>query len=505
MTSRSRFRMLLDEAPAEVPAIEFDGRWTTWGEIRQVARAIEQTLASLGLNGGARIGVVLEDRPEHVAALLAIIASNQCVVTISPLQPVERLRENIADSGVGALLASPAMIERIGTIPVSIPQLTLTLEGLPLVRSRVAHQRGADGAARAAGVTVEMLTSGTTGPPKRVAITDRQFDAALATTVPVPPDGVLFRSGTTLVTTPLVHIGGFWGSLGPLYAGRSIVLLGKFDLDRWVDAVVRHRPRAVAMVPATLRAILAGGVPAEKLSSIQVATAGTAPVPVALTEEMLATYGIRVLPTYGATEFAGGVTAWTLGQHREWWDRKKGSVGRALPGVELRVVDELGEVVASGNQGILQIRGHQSPSGIHAWQSTNDLASLDEDGFLWIHGRADDAIVRGGFKVHPDQVREVLETHPAVREASVAPMDDVRLGQVPVAAVEWEPGAGPRPTSKELVDLCRNNLLPYEVPSRIVVLDALPRTSSMKVSRADLLEIFEREVQAETSAEHASA
>ncbi|RNL61081.1 long-chain fatty acid--CoA ligase [Nocardioides marmoriginsengisoli] len=503
MTSRSRFRLLLENAPGDARAIEFEGRWTTWGELRQVASTIQQSLRTLGLNGAARIGVVLEDRPEHVAALLAIIAGDQCVVTVSPLQPAERMRGDIAGSGVSALLASPSMLEVVGTLPAAPHLLELTLDGASVARQPVGRQRGAGDAVGAPGITVEMLTSGTTGPPKRISIADQQFDAALTTSVPAPPDGALFRSGTTLVTTPLVHIGGFWGSLGPLYAGRSIVLLGKFDLDRWVDAVVRHRPRAVAMVPATLRAVLSGDVPREKLASIEVATAGTAPVPVALTEEMLDRYGVRVLPTYGATEFAGGVTAWTLGQHREWWERKKGSVGRALPGVELRVVDDHGDEIPHGEHGILEIRGRQSPSGIHAWQPTSDLASLDEDGFLWIHGRTDDAIVRGGFKVHPNDVRAVLERHPAVREASVAPLPDARLGQVPVAAVEWEPGAGPRPTAEELFVLCRQHLTPYEVPARIVVLDELPRTSSMKVSRTELLDIVRSD--AIGASEHARA
>ncbi len=508
MTSRSRFRVLLDEAPGSANAIEFDGDWTTWGDIAQVAGSIDGALLSLGLDGSARVGVVLEDRPEHVAALLAIIASDRCVVTISPLQPAERMRSDIADSGVLVVLASPRMLERLGNaIPGTPHVLCLTANGVEVSRSSLVRQRGAGDSASAfaPSVTVEMLTSGTTGPPKRIAITDEQFDAALATTVPSPPDGELFRSGTTLVTTPLVHIGGFWGSLGPLYAGRCIVLLGKFDLERWVDAVVRHRPRAVAMVPATLRAILAAGVPAEKLSSIQVATAGTAPVPAELADAMLEAYGIRVLPTYGATEFAGGVTAWSLDQHRRWWDTKKGSVGRPLPGVELRVVADNGSEVARGDQGVLEIRGRQSPSGVVEWQRTSDLASLDGDGFLWIHGRADDVIVRGGFKVHPDEVRRVLEQHPGVREAAVAPLEDQRLGHVPVAAVEVEPGAIAVPTAEELYQLCREHLTPYEVPTRILVLDHLPRTSSMKVSRTDLLEIIQEHLVREKTDQRAGA
>ncbi|CAN5703227.1 hypothetical protein BH11ACT8_BH11ACT8_06100 [soil metagenome] len=333
-------------------------------------------------------------------------------------------------------------------------------------------------------VVVEMLTSGTTGPPKRVRISDRQFDAALTTSVPEPPVGELFRRGVTLVTTPLVHIGGFWGALGPLYAGRRIVLMPKFALEPWLDAVRAHRPRAVSLVPAGLRAVLDAGVPPAELDSVDVITTGTAPCPVELIETFLDRYGIRVLPTYGATEFAGAIATWSVQLHEKWWTLKKGSAGRAMPGTRLRVVGEDGQEVPSGTEGRLEVQTRQSAEGAGVWVRTSDLACLDDDRFLWIRGRADDAIVRGGFKIHPEKVRQVLEAHPAVREAAVAPLPDDRLGQVPVAAVELCSAVEPA----ELKEHCRRHLLPYEVPVRIVVLDELPRTPSSKVSRVELLE-----------------
>jgi acyl-CoA synthetase (AMP-forming)/AMP-acid ligase II len=119
---------------------------------------------------------------------------------------------------------------------------------------------------------------------------------------------------------------------------------------------------------------------------------------------------------------------------------------------------------------------------------TSDLARLDEDGFVWIHGRADDAIILGGFKIQPEQVRQALERHPAVQEAAVAALPDARLGHVPVAAVEVRPGLKP-PSEEELVASCREVLTPYEVPVHIVIVDALPRTPSSKVSRVDLVDL----------------
>jgi acyl-coenzyme A synthetase/AMP-(fatty) acid ligase len=192
--------------------------------------------------------------------------------------------------------------------------------------------------------------------------------------------------------------------------------------------------------------------------------------------------------TYGATEFAGAVAGWTLALHERWWQGKAGSAGRAFDGVELRVTGEDGAELPVGRTGRLEVRTEQSTRGGRAWVRTSDLARIDADLFVWIEGRADDAIIRGGFKVQPETVKRVLETHPAVREAAVAGLPDARLGEVPVAAVEVEPDQ-PTPEIAELVALCRGRLTPYEVPVHIVVLDALPRTPSSKVSRVEFLEL----------------
>ncbi|GAB2857213.1 class I adenylate-forming enzyme family protein [Nocardioides pacificus] len=490
MRTRDRFRQLLDEAPGDADAIEYDEQWTTWGTLQQIGRDLERELTARGLGESARVGVILENTPEHVAVLVALIGSGRCVVTLSPLQPPQRLAADIAASELPAVVGSTEALARPGVAAAvtSGGVLELSRDGVhstgPLV------ERAPAASDSSPGVVVEMLTSGTTGPPKRVLLGERQFDTALATSVPAPPEGKLFRSGVTLVVTPLVHIGGFWGALGPVYAGRRVSLMAKFSLEPWLRAVVRHRPRATGLVPAALRSILRAEVSPAQLESLQVITTGTTFCPPELIDEMFEAYGIRVLPTYGATEFAGAVAMWTYPLHEKYWATKAGSAGRALPGVSLRVTDADGAVLSAGEMGHLEIRSKQTPVGEHEWLRTSDLAEVDTDGFLWIRGRADDAIIRGGFKVHPDHVRSVLEKHPSVREAAVAPRADERLGQVPVAGVELEPGQ-PVPDEAELVAHCRETLTPYEVPVSIVVLDELPRTPSSKVSRVDLLERIE--------------
>lgn len=491
MRSRDRFLQLLEQAPADDEAIEYDEQWTTWGDLQRIDAALDRELTARGLGEGTRVGLVLESRPEHVAVLLGLIARGRCIVTMSPMQPPERLAADITASNVPVLVGSPEALARAGVREAASDAVVLELTPTVLRSIGRPDVRTSSPADVSPNVIVEMLTSGTTGPPKRVRINERQFDSALSTSVPTPPDGALFRSGVTIVVTPLVHIGGFWGALGPLYAGRRVVLMGKFALDPWLRAVEVYRPRATGLVPAALRAVLNAQVAPDRLASIDVVTTGTTACPPELVDAFLETYAIRVLPTYGATEFAGAVAYWTKKMHEKWWATKAGSAGRALPGVTLRVTDPEGAELPVGETGHLEIRSRQSPAGENDWLRTSDLAAVDEDGFLWIRGRADDAIVRGGFKIHPDTVRKALELHPAVHEAAVAPLADERLGQVPVAGVELEPGTSRGDDGAlvaELVALCRQHLMPYEVPTQIAILDALPRTPSSKVSRVDLIE-----------------
>lgn len=485
---RRRIAQLLEQAPPDAEAIEFDGVWWTWRQLGAIAAAVDEALVVAGIGGAGRVGVVLENRPEHAAAVLAILSSGRCLVTMSPLQPPDRLAADLHRSGVPVVIASPEVLARPGVqAAAAAAGLVLQLEPDGRVRP-VAGAAPAD-AEPSPGVAVEMLTSGTTGPPKRVRLTDRQLDAGMVSGGQQPPEGKLLRTGLALVHTPLVHIGGLWGILAALYAGRRAVLFPRWQLESWVAAVEKYRPRASGLVPAALRTVIDADVPRDKLVSLVAVTSGTAPCPPEVADAFQQKYGIRVLMTYGATEFAGAVAGWTLPLNLEWWDRKKGSAGRAFPGAELRIVSPQGDELPPGTVGHLEIRSAQAPQGGEYWQRTSDLAELDHDGFLWIRGRADDAIIRGGFKVHPDVVRKVLEKHPAVLEAAVAGRDDPRLGQVPVAAVELRPGAE-APDPAELIALCRRELIAYEVPTEVLVLRELPRGPSMKVSRPDLLDLF---------------
>lgn len=490
-----RLARLLVEAPQEAGAIEFEGSWWTWGQLQSTARALNAVLDDLGSEPGARVGLVVENRPEHIAVIAALLASSRCIVTLSPLQPPERLSADIRGSRLPVVLAAGDVLTRPGVmVAIESGGLVIELDQTGGLRKRGGH---ADPPAETSpGIAIEMLTSGTTGPPKRVRLSATQLDAGMIANGQKPKQDRLLRDAVAILSAPMVHIGGIWGAVSALYTGRRIALLRRFEVTAWAELVERHRPRATGLTPAAIQMVLDAGIEPRRLASLQVITSGAAPCPPELAQRLFDEYGIRVLAHYGATEFAGVIAAWSLPLHVEWWSAKAGSVGRPLPGIELRVVSPDGATLEPGEVGNLEIRSKQSPAGDDAWVGTSDLAAIDADGFLWIHGRADDAIIRGGFKIHPDHVKAALERHPAVREAAVAPLPDPRLGQVPVAAVSVRADA-PRPDMTELVATCRQVLTPYEVPVHIAVLDELPRTPAMKVSRVDILELVRQSMESQ--------
>jgi long-chain acyl-CoA synthetase len=472
--------------------LECDGRWTPWGSVRTLTERIDRELTAAGCQAGGRVAVVLSNRMESVAALIAIFRGGRTLVTISPLQPPDRLSDDLAASAAPFVLA-PAALWSDEVFNRAVADLGATGWRLDDGELDVQLRGTTEAVSGDPTVSIEMLTSGTTGAPKRIPLTRAQLEASLASALrhndrpevrTKPP-----LTGTVgLVTLPIVHIGGLWSLLQSLVAARPIAMLDRFTVPGWHALVTQYRPAVAGLPPAAMRSVLDSDIPREDLASIRAINAGTSPVDPALVDAFFARYGIPILVVYGATEFSGAVAGWTVKDFHARWTDKRGSVGRAFPGVRLRVVDEDGAALGAHESGRLQVATLQA-GGAGDWITTSDLAHLDEDGFLYIDGRADDVIVRGGFKVSPETVVRALRAHPAVADAAVAPIPDQRLGQIPVAAVELRPGAAT--DGEALREHCRATLTPYEVPARVFVVDALPRGAALKVDRRRLIAMLE--------------
>ena len=372
--------------------------------------------------------------------------------------------------------------KRAGSAGVSISMREPQVAGVPGIERRDGNQRHTEAES---GVVLYILTSGTTGPPKRQAIKTAVLERTVFSVTSgekappdAPPELAYWQFGGIGVCQLIAGV----------HNGRRIAVLERFSVDGWVHAVKTHRIARSGVQPAVVRMLLDADVAKEDLASLQLIISASGPLDPETRDEFEDRFGIPIMRAYGATEFAESLCAWTADMTREFGAAKRDSVGRALPDTQLRIVEEdTGAEVPTGEQGLLEAK--VAPLGPD-WIRTTDIASIDADGFVTLHGRADGAINRGGFKVQPETVRRVLISHPAVRDACVVAVPDRRLGQVPFAAIEPTPGATV-PSDHELEELIRGALPPYNVPVAFAAVDELPRNPALKVSLPAVAALYE--------------
>jgi acyl-coenzyme A synthetase/AMP-(fatty) acid ligase len=499
----SRLAALLAVAD-DAPQMLYDGTWYTWDAIRDSAR--QALVAVSGIDRHAAVGVVCRNHPLVLGAILGLLSDGRCILPfpvhgsdeyvakeVRALQPEVLLaveedwrREPLA--AAGADLA----IRRIHV--TDLPDHTAEYTSIAEV------QGNAEPATYPEGTAFVLQTSGTTGTPKRVPVSYRNIDAAIdamrkrAKSDRGPEEPPRLRNSVALLNTPVSHTSGMLAFCLNCVEGRRLALLDKFEPTAWAELVRDYKIASAGVPPAALAMLLDADVPVEWLSSLKMIRSGTAPLDPDLALRFEEHFQVPVVQAYGATEFQG-VTAWSLSDHQRFGTTKRGSVGRPLPGVRLRVVDpETGEDVAPGDAGRLDISSSAaSVTTASGWVSTNDRARIDDDGFLWILGRLDDMINRGGLKVDSSAVARALREHPSIADAAVVGVSDPRLGEVPCAAVVLSESAGDMLSSDLASTLgahLRRQMPPYMLPARYAVVAALPLNASMKVDRRAVTALF---------------
>jgi long-chain acyl-CoA synthetase len=479
------------------PMLEFDGSWYSRAALAGLANQLIGILDDR-CHGANRIGLIVRNRPSILAAILGLIVGRRTIVMINALQSQERLVGELAALKLAAVIGEArywdptvvAAAREAGSLQLILPDDL----GGPIVVGEDGPDPVGDRANGDPAVALELLSSGTTGAPKRVPILWKTLEAALNSahgTVMFGGDEAALASADlppSISGLSLGNIGGIYILLPSTLIGQRIVMLEKFAVAPWVRAVEQHRPVILSVQPVGLRMILDENVPRAALSSLKCIVSGASHLDPDLQDRFEAEYGLRVFGAYGATEFCGSIVMWDDRLYDEFRDLKRGSVGRPAPGVGVRIIDlASNEPAATGSVGRIEAKVERvSPD----WIRTTDLGFLDEDGFLFITGRSDDAINRGGYKVVPAEVIDVLRSHAAVLDAAVVGLPDARLGEVPVAAVEIRNGHD-IPSEEELRQYARSRLLAYQVPTQILTVDALPRNASLKVMLPAVRELFQ--------------
>lgn len=464
-------------------AIQFEGFWLSWGDINRTAHAVVLELEKSGVKPGSPVIFVSRNRPSAYATLLALLSQGYAIRLMYPFQSAASLARQIEHQPAAALLAaesefSPEICEVL---------LRLGMAGIAVDDQAVLGGKGCEPSTIIFDTTpntrqIGILTSGTTGPPKQFAVSYQLIENYVANSgkdvVSEPP---------ALLYFPLANITGIYTSLPPLISGQRMVLLDRFSLAGWHQFVRHFKPTSSGIPPAAMSELLAADIPASDLASLQYMGSGAAPLDPALHREFESRYDIPILLSYGATEFGGPVSAMTLDQHRKWGEQKFGSVGIPFPGFSIRVVDsQSGRTLRANEEGVLEVI---SPRVSQQWIRTSDLGVIDGDGFVFLRGRDDGAIMRGGFKVLPESIEAVLLIHPMIVAASVVSAPDARLGEVPGAAIKIE-DIGVAPRIEDIEAHLREHLLATHIPVHWRIVNDLPTTPSFKIDRPAVKRLF---------------
>jgi long-chain acyl-CoA synthetase len=326
------------------PAIEFEGRWHSWGELRRDADRVNALLRASGIDDNAPVAFVPRNRPSSISALLALLAGGRTVRMIYAFQSAQPIARDIVRLQPAAVILDAADIAD----PIAETLVAEGLAAIVLGEGSIDAVAGAETASRdAAGrmgpqePLIEILTSGTTGPPKQFPIRHRMIAENLVGSAALEPHAQ--ASAATLppylLYFPLGNISGIYSTIPTLIRGQRACLLDRFSIAEWHSYVLRHRPAHSGIPPAAMRAMLDADIPAADLASIKAMGVGAAPLDPALQREFEDRYGIPILLSYGATEFGGPVCAWSPELHAAWSKAKLGSVGRPISGAQLRIVD----------------------------------------------------------------------------------------------------------------------------------------------------------------------
>jgi len=482
----------LDRAAADRaghPAVRMDDLVLDYSELQEAVGRVTSMLSSLGVAPGDRVGVMLPNIPAFPMAFYGALGAGAVVVPMNPLLKAREVEFYLGDSGAKVLFAwYPAAGEAAkgaaatGTrlITVDEPDMRSLLAGLFAVHVRAERADDDD--------AVILYTSGTTGRPKGAQLTHanlaRNAELTAATLIGAGPDDVVMGC------LPLFHVFGLTCGLNAtMVGGGTLTLLPRFDAGQALDIIARDQVTIFEGVPTMYAGMLhhPSGADADA-SSLRVCVSGGAAMPVEILHGFEKVFGCMILEGYGLSE-----TSPVASFNHPDAERKPGSIGTPVAGVEMRLVGSDGGAAPSGEVGEIAIRGHNVMKGYwgkpeataeaipDGWFRTGDLARVDADGYYFIVDRKKELIIRGGYNVYPREIEEVLYEHPAVAEVAVVGIPHDQLGEEVGAAVALKPGATATPD--ELQAYVKERVAAYKYPRHVWLEAELPKGPTGKILR----------------------
>ena len=511
----TEFLTIAAEIVPDRPATVFEGWRTTYGVMRARVDRLANALAALGVGAGDRVGILQVNSDEYVEAYFAAAKLDAVYVPLNFRARAGELVQMVNEAGARVLLVGPAYTDLVSSVAAKLSSVEhyIALEEpvagwhyyRDLIESASAEERYPQGDGK--DLTLILFTAGTTGSPKGVMLSHDSFSSFILSNVtPADPD----VEERNILSVPLYHVAGMQSVVAGVYAGRTLVVERQFEPGQWLELVEQERVTRAMMVPTMLKMVLDHpDFDRHDLSSLEVITYGAASMPVEVIMRAIeALPGVQFINAFGQTETAATITMLSPEDHvlegsKEDIDRKLrrlSSIGKPLEDVEVRIVDQNGRAVRMGQVGELVARGDRLMNGywhmpeataeaiVDGWLHTGDLGYADEDGYIFLAGRARDFIKRGGEMVSPEEVERVLQSHPDIEEAAVIGVPDVDWGERVRAVVVAVEGRTIKPD--EVIEFCRQRLASFKKPESIVVTDELPRSHLGKVLKTELRERF---------------
>jgi long-chain acyl-CoA synthetase len=475
--------------PAHAALIDAETGWTlSWSEVDAATDAQAAALVEAGIAPGDRVAVRLPTGSAYCIAVFGVLRAGAVVVPLNTDVPPRVVAELVENSGASALIGD------------AVPGVELLRFDAPTRPDSDPPEFAAVGGGE--DLAVLCYTSGTSGRARAVMLSHRALITNAEQCAALRPAPVT-AADRLLLALPLSHAYGLGpGLIQVAAAGATAVLLTHFSVQTALDFIDTHRVTTLVGVPPMYSALLT--VPEERLrsalSTVRLLTSGAAPLPAEVLAAVRNATGLSVFEGYGLTETGPVLTSTLASGHA-----KPGSVGRPLPGVELRIVDSDGEALPgpdqddddllgdeSGGTGVVAVRGPNLfsgywPDGAHGpgaegWFRTGDIGYLDADGDLYLVDRANDLIIVNGFNVYPHEVERVLEELPAVAEAAAVGVPDERTGEAVKAVLVARADA--ELTAEMVLAHCAERLARFKVPSKIEFVPSLPHSATGKVARS---------------------
>ena len=468
-------------------AVRLDERALSYRDLDELSARVASWLAGRGITPGDRVGLMAPNTLEFVELYYGILRAGAVVVPMNPLFKSREVSYHLSDSGAALAFAWHGVADQAAEGARSAETDLVIIEPSGLAETLARSDPVPAVADRAPSDTAVILyTSGTTGQPKGAELTHANLisniEVTRTTLLGLRPADVM------LGALPLFHSFGQTVVMGCAIAtGGCLTLLPRFDPVRALEIIKRDQVTVLAGVPTMYTAILhSAGGSAGDVASLRLCVSGGAAMPVELMRAFEKQFDCMILEGYGLSE-----TSPVASFNHPDRDRKPGTIGQAIAGVEMRIQNDDGDPLPSGEIGEIAIRGDNVMKGYWrrprdteeamegGWFRTGDLGRVDAEGYFSIVDRKKDMIIRGGLNVYPREVEEVLYEHPAVAEAAVIGVPDQLLGEEVAAVVTLKPGASADPG--QLREHVKRQLAAYKYPRHVWIVDELPYGGTGKI------------------------